>query len=476
MELKMIYNINMAKRILSALCVLFIVSLFSCGGDPEPTPPPPPPPPVVAGNTITVNPADLKQEMVGFGGALTWYCNWVTNNNKKQEIADLMFDDLGIDIIRFKNWYYPGNYPTNKSTADMPDVDNDYAKSHWDATNELYDLAMARNPNIKILLSSWGPPTVLKSNSKLQEGTLKKDGSGYMYDEFADYWVDVLDNVPFDPDYISIQNEPTFSTSGWTTCKWEINETASLAGYNTAFNKVYDKIKDRTHVPVMLGPESQDVSTFVSFANVLKDNPNCPMYAFHPYNINSGTAASTVTSSLKSVGNFTKPNMMTEFSDNLTDWYSNALFIHKTLVDANSSGYIYWKLSWSTPASGEDAAMISVGSGAATPYKVTPYYHLIKHFSKHIDAGHHRVAATSSNGSIFTSAFISPDNSKLTLVIINDKTTAESVKINVTGKTATAINVFQSKTGSFYKTVTVSSPADAVSLPSKSITTVVLDI
>lgn len=469
---------NITSRFLAVLCTLYITSLLSCGSDSQdPTPvTPTPPTPVEEEETITVNPTDIKQEMVGFGGALTWYSNWVTNNNNKEQIADLIFDDLGIDIIRFKNWYYPGNYPVNKSTADMPDVDNDYAKAHWDATNELYELAKKRNPKIKILLSSWGPPTALKSNGKLQEGTLKKDGTAFMYDAFADYWVDVLDNIPFNPDYISIQNEPTYITSGWTTCQWAINETASLPGYNTAFNKVYDKIKNRTHVPVMVGPESQDVPTFVTFANVLKDNPNCNMYAFHPYNINSGTAATTVTTSLKSVGNFTKPNLMTEFSDNLTDWYSTALFIHKALVEANTSGYIYWKLGWSTPTSGTDAGMISVSSSPTSSFKITPYYYLIKHFSKHIDAGHHRVAATSTHESIHTSAFISPDNSKLTLVIINDKSSTEEIKIKITGKTATTVSAFQSKTGTYYKTIDGVVPGDAISLPSKSVTTVVLSI
>src|SRR5882724_13520253 len=69
--------------------------------------------------TITVDPANLKQEMIGFGGALTWYSNWVTGNSKVNDIADLMFNDLGADIIRFKNWYYPDNYPTDKTTTTM---------------------------------------------------------------------------------------------------------------------------------------------------------------------------------------------------------------------------------------------------------------------------------------------------------------------------------------------------------------------
>lgn len=467
---------NRTHRILVVLCFLFIGTLFSCGGGSEPEPPTPTPPVTGSDNTtITVNTAALKQEMIGFGGALTWYSTWVTDNNKVNEIADLMFTDLGIDIIRFKNWYYPSNYPVDKTTTNMPD---DNAKVHWDATNKLYDLAKTRNPNVKILFSSWGPPKNLKDNGKLQEGTLSKDGSGFMYDAFAQYWEDILDNIPFDPDYISIQNEPTYVNSGWTTCKWAINETASLPGYNTAFNKVYDKIKNRAHVPIMIGPESQDVSTFVSFANVLKDNANCNIFAFHPYNLNSGTSNSTITSSLQSIGNFsTKLNLMTEFSDNLTDWFSTALFIHNSLVHANTSGYIYWKLAWNTPSSGEDNAMISMSSSNATAsYKVTPYYYLIKHFSKHIDAGYHRVEVASSNTSLFSSAFISPDNKKITIVTINNGSETAKVLFEATGKTINGITASQSKASSFYQSVEGASPTKSISLPAKSITTVVLNI
>lgn len=450
--------------------------LLSCGGgsDPEPEPPKPPAPKSDS-LAIVVNAADLKQEMVGFGGALTWYSPWVANNNKVEEIADLMFDDLGIDIIRFKNWYYPKDYPGVKTTDNMPD---DNAKAHWDATNKLYDLAKARNPQVSTLLSSWGPPTVLKSNSKLPEGTLKKDEHGFMYDAFADYWVDVLDHVPFDPDYISIQNEPTYLNAGWTTCEWAITETSALPGYNTAFNKVYDKIKGRPHVPKMIGPESQDVPKFASFANVLKDNPNCAIYGYHPYNISAGTSADATIASLKSVGGYSdKLNLMTEFSDNLPDWLSTAVFIHRTLVEANTSGYIYWKLAWAAPSSGEDAAMISVSSSApAATYKVTAYYYLIKHFSKHVDAGYHRIAASSTNASLFTSAFLSPDGKQITVVAINNGSEAIKAWIDTSGKAMTSMHANQSQANNYYKTVETPSPKKSLNLPAKSITTVVLDI
>lgn len=450
--------------ILFTSCVL----ISSCGGDEDPEPEPEPPKSSVI--ELAIDPTVTHQEMVGFGGALTWYSPQLTGNTKKNEIADLIFDDLGIDIIRFKNWYYPDGYPDVKSTDVMTD---DYSKEHWNATNELYTMAKTRNPDVKILFSSWGPPASLKSNNHTRQGTLKKDEGGFMYDAFADYWGDVFDHLPFNPDYLSIQNEPTYLNAGWTTCQWAATETATLPGYDMAFDKVWDRIKDRDNPPVMIGPESQDVPTFSAFANQLKNKEHCGMLAYHPYNINSGTTADGISQSLSTIGTFTtKPNIMTEFADNL-DWFNTAMFIQTALTKANSSGYIYWKLVWETPTSGTDAAMVSVATGK---YTVTPYYHLIKHFSKHIDAGYTRINATASALNLLVSAFKNPNENKLTVVIVNKGSTTLAVDPTPSGKTITATEGYQSKQGSYYQTLSGLTADGNINVPGQSITTLVLTV
>ena len=55
--------------------------------------------------------------MVGVGGALTWYANRVISSPDRTAIESLIFDDLGLDVIRLKCWYYPDNYPTNKDAS-----------------------------------------------------------------------------------------------------------------------------------------------------------------------------------------------------------------------------------------------------------------------------------------------------------------------------------------------------------------------
>ncbi|HEU5289066.1 MAG TPA: hypothetical protein VFU05_00390 [Cyclobacteriaceae bacterium] len=445
--------------------IVGMLLFFSCGADNNE------PPEEAPTYTITIHPAQTHQQMIGFGGALTWYSNWMTSSSNKTQIADLIFTDLGIDIVRFKNWYYPDGYPTTTSTSVMTD---DNSKLHWDATNELFTMLKERVPSARVLLSSWGPPSALKSNGSTRQGTLKKDAGNFMYNEFGDYWVNVLDHLTFNPDYISIQNEPTYINAGWTTCEWAATETASLPGYVNAFDNVFDKIKNRANQPIMIGPESQDIATFSSFATLLKDKAHCGSFAYHPYNFNSGSTDTQIASQLQTIAGFnTKPNVMTEYSDNL-DWFRTANFIQSCLVNANSSGYIYWKLVWATPTTGTDAALVSVTTGGQ--YTVTPYFHLLKHFSRDIDAGYARVEATSEHSTVSASAFINPASDKLTVILINTNTGAIHVDFDVTDKTISGITAVQSKVDNYYKVLTDVTATSSIKLQGQSITTVVLDI
>ncbi len=139
---------------------------------------------------------------------------------------------------------------------------------------------------------------------------------------------------------------------------------------------------------------------------------------------------------------------MTEYADNLT-WFNTALFIHNALIYANSSGYIYWKLVWAAPASGEDAAMVSINNSGN--HVVTPFYHVMKHYAKYIDAGYKRIEASSSKQNLNITAFINGTKNQLTLVIINSGSSAEDVEFTVSGKTIGTITIDQSKEGDFFK-------------------------
>jgi glucuronoarabinoxylan endo-1,4-beta-xylanase len=421
-----------------------------------------------------IDPAVTYQEMIGFGGSLTWYSDRITASQQKTQICQLLFEDLGTDIIRFKNNYYPLNYPDVKSTATM---ENSTIKTLWTVTGDLYTIAKQLNPAIQTLVSSWTPPSALKSNNNLREGTLKKDNGVFMYEAFGDYWKDILDNLQFNPDFISIQNEPGWVTPDWETCEWRPSETSEFPGYDEAFDAVWSKIGTRANPPEMLGPEAENIgyssklggNTYALFSTPLKEKPHLAAYAYHTYNYSPSALIAQTKTDLNmirdSYGN--KPCIMTEYS-NFT-WLNTAWFIIQNLNEANASGYIYWLMAWSDT---NNDAMVKLSSAGA--YTLTPFYYVMKHFSREIDKGYVRIKVLSP--SVPMSGFIDPTGKKITMVAVNPNIDEINHKFQVTGKTVKSIRAFQTDEVNKYRETLPVGTDKYIILKPKSVTTVVLEL
>jgi glucuronoarabinoxylan endo-1,4-beta-xylanase len=426
--------------------------------------------------TVTIDPSITYQKMIGFGGSLTWYSDRIISSPNKTQICKLLFEDLGADMIRFKNNYYPYGYPATKTTDVM---ENSSIKTLFTTTNQLYTLAKQYNPDVEILISSWTPPSALKSNNNLRQGTLKKEDGVFMYEAFAEYWNDMLDNLPFNPDYISIQNEPGWVTPDWETCEWRGTETADFPGYVNAFDAVYNKISTRVNPPEMMGPEAENIgvssklggNTFVIYSDPIKDKPYLAAYAYHTYNFSASTPISETKTLLNmirdSYGN--KPCVMTEYSN--YSWFNTAQFILQNINEANASGYLYWLMAWDDA---NEQAMIKISSSGS--YSASPFYYVMKHYSKNIDKDYDRIDAIISGSSLRVSAFQSPAGDKITLVIINPINYGAEVNFTVNSKTIKSVMAVQSLEGSFYKDLGSVVPTGYITLKPLSVTTVVMDI
>src|SRR5688572_26728531 len=89
--------LNMKKEVFNlfrkSLWYFLVLALTaSCGSDDEKDATPIPPEPEAV--KITIDPAVTYQEMVGFGGALTWYSERILSSSKKNEIKHLIFGEL----------------------------------------------------------------------------------------------------------------------------------------------------------------------------------------------------------------------------------------------------------------------------------------------------------------------------------------------------------------------------------------------
>ena len=65
----------------------------------------------------------------------------LANHPDKDDLYDILFDQLGLDIYRERNTY-------------------DDSFSHINYTAEIVAGAKQRNPNLKIMISSWSPPLI----------------------------------------------------------------------------------------------------------------------------------------------------------------------------------------------------------------------------------------------------------------------------------------------------------------------------
>ncbi|MBN1697234.1 MAG: hypothetical protein JW881_06955 [Spirochaetales bacterium] len=180
---------------------------------------------VAAAETGGVDTGEVYQELEGFGASHVWSGGTLVSlGDNNPEICDVLFADLGLDIIRLRNNY-----------ADGDEFDYDYIANCEHAITNGRDRT---GRPLKIMISSWSPPASLRSNNDIfggGEATLAKSGGGYVYSDFGVWWADSVEQYAAQgmmADYISIQNEPDWDPSDYESCRFEPSETSNIAGYD----------------------------------------------------------------------------------------------------------------------------------------------------------------------------------------------------------------------------------------------------
>lgn len=428
--------------------------------------------------TVTVSVTNRHQVLDGFGAATAFYQNWLTAHPYRNEIYTNMFTGLGLDILRLGNWF---RYPSSTN------FDNDSLQIVTNATR-------VRGEPIPILMSSWSPPASLKSNGQEGNGgTLATNASGgFVYTNFGNYWFDGIKAYRSNgiaPTWISIQNEPDFE-AGWPTCKFLPNEGVqngtNYASYALALAAVHQRITNLPAPPKILGPELAGISgsNLQNFCAALNSN-HLYGVAHHLYSGGTPSAPDSFKTSMTAAKNVlpSKPKWQSEFSGG--DGIQTAWLIHNSLTVEEVTAYLYWDLFWDkgglvalehpwTPASWTNAP-----PGTATQskgYWLTPQYFAMKHFSYFTAPGYTRVAAAGTDtNNVLSSAFISPDNRRLTVMLINPNPyNPSTAALNWSG--------FQAATSAVYQTWGTNRFAfrgaltnAQIFLPPNSITTIVLD-
>jgi O-glycosyl hydrolase len=449
--------------------------------DPRPPAEPPSTEPTVSGPvdvTVSVDVAQRFQTLVGFGASQVYYVDWFTLNPNKDEIYEVVFRDLGLDVLRVGNWY---------QARDMqdPQIQN---------TIEVVQRAqqsLERFP--EILMTSWSPPAELKSNGELANGgTLVQRDGGYAYGEFADWWLESIVSyraagVPVT--YVGIQNEPDF-TAAYDSARFSAGE-GQFAGYGQALAAVRQRFTSLEAPPALIGPEviGLNVANISSYLQNL-DGGDLDAVAHHLYSGGDPNAPDSYNGGMAQMAGVAagKPIIMSEFAPEAQgpQFFETAWLIHNALSVEGVSGYLYWALGWRNREGNQpvDPGLVTLedprpGAPAFSTekgYTVNPTYYAVKHFSKWLDAGHQRVGASSSANGLRASAYIGPDDDRVTVVLLNTDAQPHTVSLATPGFVASSSSAFRTA-GNVEQTAALGALAmqNAVTLPPRSVVTVVIE-
>jgi glucuronoarabinoxylan endo-1,4-beta-xylanase len=423
------------------------------------------------GTTGTVNYNIVHQQLEGFGSAACYDVGVPTYNPKSEEIYNLLFRDLGLDILRIKNTYQVGDNGPYEL---------------W-ATGQVVAAARqaTRNPNLKTELVPWSPPANLKSTGDLGtlNGTLKKGADGnYVYADYATWWLNSLtgsggfNSVGIYPDYISMQNEPDWGQQD-QVCRFTPTENSTFAGYDKAFEAVYNRMDGNVSpMPKMLAPESMGFGNSQAFINALVNIGQIDhIYGFshHLYSDGSYGSPDNMISGMTNYHNNYgyKPLFQTEYGADGTPTFEHAVLlaqhIHNCLVYEGVTSYYHWPLyrngSYTT------GGMVNINPGG---YVVRDLYWFFKAYAYFTDPNWYRVDATSSPSSnLRMTAFKSPDSNQLTIVILNNSaTTSTDLMLTLHGFTPSSSAIYRSSATEHWLYLGTYSPS--LTLPAYSITTI----
>ena len=406
----------------------------------------PTPEPVEGAVAINIDPGTKYQQWKGWGIGLTWYSDRMVKNQKAEDAYDLLFDDLGITTLRFRNTYLYGGYDKEfKNEAALYEA----AKKRAGANGE----------DVTVLLSSWSPCAALKSNGSVSgDSTLAKDENGnYRYDDLGEYFADTVEayrNAGVDVNYLSIQNEPDYSVS-YDCCLFDPEENEKHAGYSQAFLATYDALEKRFggDAPKLIGPETmtaKDAVVNLYMKPILETRPETAYgICHHLYDGGSDTSdPSGYWSNLAGL-NSRYPDehkWMTEFyNDNVMQV---AGFVNRALTVENVESYMYWDGVWDM-----SAGLIGFEPDGSKDFKIHENYYGMKHFSAFIRPGYYRIDSKikgDSSKKMQSTTFASEDLGRIAQIIVNPTDSEQMIQLMPQDYEITDVTAYLSICGEGY--------------------------
>jgi glucosylceramidase len=191
----------------------------------------------IGANAITLDPAAAKQEMLGFGAAMTEASCYVLSqlsDAERQPILHDLFapDEMALNVCRTcmgASDYSRTVYSFDESTEPDPELKK-FSIDH----DKAYILPMLRearklNPDMFLFSSPWSPPGWMKPNNSMLGGAMRKLSFG----PYAEYFQKFLQGYKAEGvaiDAVTVQNETDAEQEGkMPACLWAQEQEMEFA-------------------------------------------------------------------------------------------------------------------------------------------------------------------------------------------------------------------------------------------------------
>jgi len=419
-----------------------------------------------ASTTAAIDFGEAKQTIQGFGGSAAWYYSKMSEDRLNVLFGTSVADSLGLNIIRLR--IAPADWNASTRTADT---------GQW--TAELANGAAAQARGALVFASPWSPPASMKivntdRTNPLYSGRLDPA----MYASYAQYlnaYIRYAATRNVNLYAVSLQNEPDWDPQDYESCLWNADEMKAWVGD-------YGAAAISGTASKLMAPES------FYYSQATTDTLLADSKAANHLSIVGGHLYGGTPSYPGSAEKLGKEVWMTEhFLDSVNKSASKASWqtsiddaiamaneIHDGLTLSQYNAYVYWWL-----VSSND----STPTGLITTSDKPTYFGIgMKHFSYFIRPGYVRYDATSlPQKGVRVSAFGTPPgtaNGKAVVVLVNENATDVTLtaSINLAGRAMTGLTPYRTTaTATFERqsTIGLSANAFSISLPAKSITTLV---
>lgn len=408
---------------------------------------------------VTVNQGTQYQTIEGLGAFIrngSWKVKegpfYVTIQATDVGYPDSVIVDAGYSMMRAD--------PVTDYQATQGDYSlNSNVRGKLAALANYVNIARRENQQFRILWSCWSPPPWMKANNSCCQ-TEEGDPLNYLlpehYDDYGQHWVELLklarDTFDFLPYAISLQNEPLFNEP-YASCNYTKGPGCGWNGicYNAMFKVAAPII--HAEFPDVKIVASEDLNRMTVENNLRNDAvSNAHIYAWATHN--------------DYVGSFAYPNDRPIWN---TEPHANSFMSSSQMIMSNLAAGATMYTEWSR--------VDDCGDNPTTDATCTKAgnYRGMKMFSRYVRPGAIRVACSGgSSGSYGTMAFYHPDNTCLTVVLINATGATEPANINVIGSyQPTEFHAYQSTNTVDEQDLGTIAADGAVSMPANSVTTLV---